>query len=169
MLVANETRGRVYLSHGVGRTSAIPTVKFAAKGERNSVLDIPEADWKGNRNLSRFVTKGILSVGPDVKVEDYPDPPGDFDTFPPVDRMHIRYIVLGSAEEFETNGLMTPMGGPKTANSKPNLEYINTRYIPLLQVAQAWLDSLFEVSGEKEYQERSKKLTKHIAYLGKLK
>lgn len=165
MLVANATKGNVYLSAGRGLGIS---VRFTAKGDEQSVYDLDDGVWKGNRNLEKMLNNGTLATGPDVQVGSYPPPPREYHDLIPVDRLCVRSIVLGSHEEFERNAIFTPMGGPQTANSRANVKYIQERMIPRHEIALAWLDSLFEATADKEYKSRASELRKHNSVLAKL-
>lgn len=163
MLVANLTPGTVYLSHGLD--PEVRTVKFRPEGDMDSVQELVDTVWAGSRNLNRMVKAGILSV---EGVEDLPPAPEEYRTLNRWDRARVRMIVLGSDEEFEKNGLFTPMGNVPSAPERVDTQYIKKSFLPVIGVSVNWLSSLYEATKNKKYSQRKSLLNKHAAALQEL-
>lgn len=163
MLVANITPGTVYLSHGLD--PEVRTVKFRPEGDMDSVQELVDTVWAASRNLNRMVKAGVLSV---EGVEDLPAPPREYSTLNRWNRGRVRLIVLGTDEEFEQNGLFTPMGNVPSAPDRVDTQYIKKNLLPVIDVSFDWLKSLQDATKNKKYGQRAMLLKKHAATLREL-
>lgn len=163
MLVGNTTAGTVYLSHG--SDPSVPAIRFRPRGDRDSVQDLVEAQWSGSRNLKRFLSAGILAI---EGVVDLPSAPTEYNALDKWGRARVRSIVLGTDEEFEANGLITPMGNMPSAPERVDTRYIKNKLLPVLEISSKWLRALYTDTKDKKYDTRRKKLDAHARELRKL-
>jgi hypothetical protein len=161
MIIANKTTGNVNLIHGANKD--IQTVKFSPWGTRDSVQVLEGDVWGNSRNLQRYLSRGLLT---ELKsLVEFPDPPDAYQTLAKWQKSRVRAVVLGTDAEFEATGLIVPMGSNPNTPASPDRRYIRSTLIPTLEVAEAWLGDLFQVSGDKSYKDRKKRLSDHIAEL----
>lgn len=163
MLVANKTPGTVYLSHGLDRE--VRAIKFRPAGDKDSVQELVDAVWAGSRNLNRLVNSGILTIEGAVEL---PSPPEAYSTLNKWSRNRVRAIVLGTDDEFETEGLMTPMGNVPGMPQRVDTQYIKKNLVPVIEVSIEWLTSLYTATKNKKYATRKRLLKEHAAALQEL-
>jgi len=149
MIISNPTAGRVSLIHG---EQDVKTVMFDPHGLPESVQVLDDEVWGRSRNLTRYLQKKLL-VKLDKMIE-YPGEPEAYNELPEWDRNRVRRIVLGTDQEFEDAALFTPYGNSARAPRRVDTPYIRSRLIPVLLVAQSWLDELWKATNEKVYKTR---------------
>lgn len=164
MLVANKTPGTVYLSHGLDRE--VPTVRFRPVGDRDSVQELVDTVWAGSRNLNRLVSQGVLELGEGVV--ELPSPPASYNVLPKWDRQRVRMIVLGTEDEFEKYGIITPLGSTPGSPERVDQRYIKNHLIPAIEISLEWLEDLKAATKRKEYTRRISALKKHMGELKEL-
>ena len=160
MIISNPTTGRVSLIHG---EQDVKTVMFDPHGLPESVQVLDDEVWGRSRNLTRYLQKKLL-VKLDKMIE-YPGEPEAYNELQEWDRNRVRRIVLGTDQEFEDAALFTPYGNSARAPRRVDTQYIRSRLIPVLLVAQSWLDALYGATSEKAYKARSTKIKERIPEL----
>ena len=160
MIISNPTAGKVSLIHG---EQDVKTVMFDPHGLPESVQVLDDEVWSRSRNLTRYLQKKLL-VKLDKMIE-YPGEPEAYNELQEWDRNRARRIVLGTDQEFEEAALFTPYGNSARAPRRVDTPYIRSRLIPVLLVAQSWLDELWKATNEKVYKDRSAQIKKRIPEL----
>lgn len=160
MIVSNPTTGKVSLIHG---NKEVATVIFDQHGTTNSVHVLDDEVWGQSRNLARYLKKGTL-VKLDGMIE-YPEEPEGYSELPKWDRNRVRKIVLGTEDEFVASAMFTPYSNSARMPEQIDVPYIRTRLIPVLQVAENWLNALANATGDKAYKARRDEIRKRIPVL----